>query len=76
MLVVYDKKVYSCFFQNKREIDKLPTEGRPLSKVGHLHNMYEIRKPMSERFCDISVDNRLDPEFAVAAIISALHLED
>lgn len=60
----------------KREIDKLPTEGRPLSKVGHLHNMYEIRKPMYERFCDISVDNRLDPEFAVAAIISALHLED
>ena len=60
----------------KRDIDKLPTEGRPLSKAGHLHDMYEIRRSMYESFCDISVDNHLDPEFAVDAIISALHLED
>lgn len=43
-----------------RDIDKLPTDGRPLSQAGRLAEMYAVRKPMYERFADHSVDNNGD----------------
>ena len=41
----------------QRDITTLPTEGRPLSKVGHLEEMYRIRKPHYEQFADQIVPN-------------------
>ena len=44
-------------FWLQRELDKLPTEGRPLSQAGKLSEMYEKRAPMYERFADCIIDN-------------------
>ena len=41
----------------KRNLDQLPTDGRPLSQAGDLANMYEIRRPMYEAFADHAIDN-------------------
>ena len=53
----------------QRDIDKLPTDGRPLSKSGKLLEMYQIRRPMYERFADIIVDNNQDIEATLSKLI-------
>lgn len=35
-----------------REIDELPTEGRPLSKLNSLKEMEKVRNPIYEKWCD------------------------
>lgn len=59
-------------FRLDRTIEDLPTEGRPLSQSGRLAEMYEIRKPMYERFADHTIDNNGDPEAAADKIIKIL----
>ena len=44
-------------FWLRRSLDKLPTDGRPLSQRGSLEAMYEKRAPMYERFADFVTDN-------------------
>ena len=44
-------------FWLKRNIDSLPTEGRPLSQKQSPAALYEIRKPLYEAFADGTVDN-------------------
>ncbi len=44
----------------KRDLEALPTDGRPLSQTGALSKMYTIRKPLYEQFGDIAVDNNDD----------------
>lgn len=56
----------------KRNIDQLPTDGRPLSKAGNLHAMYEARRPLYMRFADIYVDNDQIPEKAAERILAVL----
>lgn len=51
-----------------RDLEKLPTHGRPLSQKGSLEEMYHIRKPMYERFADYTVDNNASPEQCAAQI--------
>ena len=41
----------------KRDITKLPTEGRPLSRRSKLEEMYHVREPMYQSFSDVSVQN-------------------
>ena len=41
----------------KRDLGKLPTDGRPLSQTNKLTAMYEIRRPLYEAFADCIVDN-------------------
>ena len=60
----------------KRDINTLPTEGRPLSSKSTLHTLYETRKPLYEQFCDIAVDNNDQPEIAVENILTALSKGD
>ncbi len=54
---------YPLLFQNgsivwlQRDLDKLPTDGRPLSQAGRLEQMYAVRKPLYEAFADYIVDN-------------------
>ena len=59
----------------KRDLNKLPTDGRPLSKAGELDKMYTIRKPMYEAFSDVSFDNDSEPVETADKIIAMLNQE-
>ena len=59
----------------KRDIGKLPTNGRPLSQSGSLDKMFAIRKPLYEAFSDFSVCNNGAAESTVNAILTALNWE-
>ena len=52
-----------------RDIDLLPTSGRPLSQKGNLQEMYAVRKPLYEHFADIITDNNHDPIDTVNTIL-------
>lgn len=52
----------------QRDTDKLPTDGRPLSQTSSLEDMYALRKPLYEHYCDIVLDNNGAPGNAVDAI--------
>jgi shikimate dehydrogenase len=41
----------------ERALDRLPTEGRPLSQTNKLEEMYRQRKPMYDRFADDRIEN-------------------
>ena len=51
-----------------RALDKLPTDGRPLSQTGRLERMYEIRRPMYRRFADAVISNDGAPEDTLTEI--------
>ena len=62
----------SSIFWLQRNIQLLPTEGRPLSQNNKLTDMYEVRKPLYEAFSDHIIDNNRTVEETVDAIIAAL----
>ena len=51
-----------------RELDKLPTHGRPLSQTGKLQQMYAVREPMYRRFADTVISNDAAVEQTIAQI--------
>ena len=53
----------------RRELEQLPTDGRPLSQAGNLGQMYTMRKPMYERFADITAENNGTPQETAAFIL-------
>ena len=55
-----------------RDLEKLPTEGRPLSQSTKLTEMYRIRKPLYEVFADFQIDNNGDAEHTAAQIMEEL----
>ena len=55
-----------------RDLDQLPTEGRPLSQAGKLDQMYHIRKPLYKRFSDGIISNNTTPQDCAAAILEYL----
>lgn len=55
-----------------RDLEKLPTEGRPLSQQTKLEQMYQIRKPMYTQFADYTVDNNASPDECTAQILEFL----
>lgn len=57
----------------RRDIQVLPTDGRPLSQANDLGVMYTKRKPLYEAFADFSADNNGTPDATVSAILA--HLE-
>ena len=69
---------YASLHQNgtifclNRNLDQLPTDGRPLSQAGSLEEMYRIRKPLYDRFADHHVDNNGPVDAALAQIMNAL----
>ena len=75
---VTQERNYPLLHQNSkifcltRNLDQLPTDGRPLSQKGNLEEMYRIRKPMYERFADHLIDNNGDLDETVSQIISIL----
>lgn len=54
----------------QRNIDHLPTDGRPLSQTGKLTQMYQVRQPLYRAFADYSIINDADVETAVNNILS------
>ncbi len=52
-----------------RNIFLLPTEGRPLSRLTQVDEMYHTRKPMYRRFADHIVDNNSTGEYAAHRIV-------
>lgn len=72
--VVTDKRNYPSLHQNgriyqlTRNIEALPTEGRPLSQTNDLQTLYETRKPLYEQFRDVTVENNDTPQAAAAWI--------
>ena len=53
-----------------RDLDRLPSDGRPLSQVTKMEDMYHIRKPLYESFADHAIDNNRTPEAASAEILA------
>ena len=52
-----------------RDLDKLPTDGRPLSQATKLAEMYQVRKSLYNRFADHLIDNNGSPETAAEDIL-------
>ena len=55
-----------------RDLEKLPTDGRPLSQNTGLTEMYRVRKPLYDRFADSHIDNNGNPEAAAGQILRLL----
>ena len=56
----------------KRDLDRLPTDGRPLSQSTRLSEMFRIRQPMYQSFADFQADNNGTPEDTVMQICREL----
>lgn len=75
---VTKERNFSLLHQNgtifwlQRELDLLPTDGRPLSQSGKLVEMYQVRKPLYEAFADRVIGNNGDPESTAAKILEEL----
>ena len=59
-------------FWLKRDLNKLPTDGRPLSQVTPLTAMYEKRRPLYAAFADAEIDNDGDLVDTLAQIMEEL----
>ena len=59
-------------FWLQRELDLLPTDGRPLSQTNKLSDLYRIRKPLYETFADYIIDNNATTERTVTEICRIL----
>ena len=55
-----------------RDLDKLPTDGRPLSQATKLADMYRVRKPLYEAFADCQIGNNGDLDSTIAQIQEGL----
>ncbi len=56
----------------RRDLMKLPTEGRPLSQSGRLEEMYRLRKPLYESFSDFTIDNNGGLDTTISQILEVL----
>ena len=67
---------YALLHQNgtlfwiQRNLDLLPSEGRPLSQITKMEDMFRIRKALYEQFADHTIRNDTDIEAAVADILA------
>ena len=57
-------------FWLQRDLDRLPSDGRPLSQVTKMEDMYRIRKPLYGRFADHAIDNNGTAEQTAAQILA------
>lgn len=69
----YDKLHQNgILFWLKRDLELLPTDGRPLSLANPLSELYRIREPMYEAFADHHIDNNGTIPDTVSAIMAIL----
>ena len=77
---VTQERNYPLLHQNgtifwlQRDLNLLPTDGRPLSQANKLSEMYSVRKPMYQYFSDYTIDNNGSPEATVDQILSILEV--
>lgn len=57
-----------------RDLNALPTVGRPLSQSGKLAQMFAVREPKYRAFSDFQVSNDGSPEETVANILNLLNV--
>lgn len=75
---VTQERNYDLLHQNgtifwlTRDLDKLPTDGRPLSQQNRLAEMFRVRQPMYHRFADFVVSNDGTAEETVRQILGFL----
>ena len=62
----------STIFWLMRDLEKLPTHGRPLSQKNKLSELYKVRKPLYEAFADVTIDNDGNAEQTIQQILEAL----
>ena len=55
----------------RRALEKLPTDGRPLSLSGNLAQMYAKRAPLYARFADAEVENEGNLEDVLERVVNA-----
>lgn len=76
--VVTRERNYAPLSQNgrivfiRRDLDKLPTAGRPISQANPLEELYAKRLPLYKQFADAEIDNNGDLDGTVEAILKAL----
>ncbi len=56
----------------QRDLEQLPTDGRPISQANKLSDLYAVRRPLYQAFSDLTIDNNSTPADAVTAIIKEL----
>lgn len=59
-------------FYLTRDLDRLPTDGRPLSQANPLAELYAARKGLYEAFADMTVDNNGRAQDTAETILNAL----
>lgn len=59
-------------FWIRRELDSLPTDGRPLSQNNNLSELYKVREPLYEKWDDWFVENNDTPEAAAMKIMNVM----
>ena len=75
---VTQERNYPLLHQNgtifwlKRDLEKLPTQGRPLSQKNKLSELYRVRKPLYEAFADLAIDNDGEADHTICQILEAL----
>ena len=75
---VTKRRNYPLLHQNgtivwlRRDLDLLPSEGRPLSQTTKMADMYEVRRPLYEAFSGLTVDNCTTPEDGAVLILAKL----
>ena len=76
--VVTRERNYAPLSQNgkivfiHRDLDKLPTAGRPISRSNPLEELYAKRLPLYKTFADVEIDNNGAVEDTVKTILKAL----
>ena len=75
---VTQERNYPLLHQNgtilwlKRDLEKLPTHGRPLSQKNKLADLYQVRQPLYEAFADVVIDNDGEASLTIQQILEAL----
>ena len=75
---VTKQRNYSLLHQNGkifyllRDLDLLPTEGRPLSQANQLSDLFDRRKVLYESFADYRIDNNSSASATVSRICEKL----
>ncbi len=62
----------SSIFWLQRDLDLLPTEGRPLSQTTKLQDMYAVRRPLYAAIADHAISNNGPCQETVAQILAIL----
>lgn len=57
----------------RRDINLLPTNGRPISQANKLEDLYRVRLPLYRMFADAEIDNNSVPKEAAMKILEAFY---